>query len=365
MPLLFVHFSVARSMHARRAMKRRSGFVAIVVSIFTIAVGASGCGAKSGLLDDDGVGARAPSPANDAGGGSRTDSGQIQILAVDAAVADAAVDAFVQGDGGACRSDDDCNDDVSCTRDRCAGGRCLAEPDDSRCPAHQACTPQVGCEGHAWAFSWNDVWDVHLPSGFATTLGTCGAGYNDVAVDGNGRLYGYGPDFSFVDSLVEITPVLGGEWTQGATYFVPQHYVGLEFSASGVLYGAATRTVYEVDWTVHDSKPRATFPDGVRASGDLAFVGTRFFATGLPEDPADRLGDRLVEFDLETGSASIIGPTGLACILGLAGLNGSLYGFTCNGDVVTLDLVTGRAKKIVRIMEKQIGAPFSGATTAP
>ncbi|AUX46027.1 hypothetical protein SOCE26_075300 [Sorangium cellulosum] len=56
-----------------------------------------------------------------------------------------------QGSGAYCESAEDCEDDVPCTVDRCLGGRCASEADNTRCPggrcdpARGTCTTQKAC----------------------------------------------------------------------------------------------------------------------------------------------------------------------------------------------------------------------------
>jgi hypothetical protein len=49
---------------------------------------------------------------------------------------------------GACCSAEDCDDDVSCTDDKCAGGQCSSTPDDARCDDGYYCDPNPnrGCQ---------------------------------------------------------------------------------------------------------------------------------------------------------------------------------------------------------------------------
>jgi hypothetical protein len=53
--------------------------------------------------------------------------------------------------------------------------------------------------------------------------------------------------------------------------------------------------------------------------------------------------DSLAEFDLEGGGATILGSTGFPCIWGLAAFGETLYGLTCNGQVLNINPQTGAA----------------------
>jgi hypothetical protein len=51
--------------------------------------------------------------------------------------------------------------------------------------------------------------------------------------------------------------------------------------------------------------------------------------------------DVLLAIDLSTKNVHVVGVTGFSCIYGLAAYGTTLFGFTCNGQVLDLDPATG------------------------
>jgi hypothetical protein len=110
----------------RRSGAVRSGRVSRVTAVVSFALllpaAGAGCGLETGPL--------AGVSASEAGADS----------------ADSGVDAGDAGLPGRCDTDLDCDDGVSCTWDRCAGGRCDSIADDLLCELGQACDAVSGCQ---------------------------------------------------------------------------------------------------------------------------------------------------------------------------------------------------------------------------
>lgn len=106
-----------------------------------------------------------------------------------------------------------------------------------------------------------------------------------------------------------------------------------------------------------------SLPDGVGPSGDIVAVeeGGTFVTTN------DGGGlDELKEVDASTGAVlEDWGALDVPCVYGLAYWGGTAFGFTCEGDVVSIDFVNGGLD--VTLVEAT-GIPFAGAgssTKAP
>jgi hypothetical protein len=115
---------------------------------------------------------------------------------------------------------------------------------------------------------------------------------------------------------------------------------GLEAAPDGTLYGAGIGGVlYAIDPTTGKATPVAAYPPGYGPSGDLAWVQGTVFGTAAGQGVVN---DVLVAFDLATMKATIVGSTGFQCVYGLAAHGAALFGFTCIGQVLSLDTKTGR-----------------------
>jgi hypothetical protein len=139
-----------------------------------------------------------------------------------------------------------------------------------------------------------------------------------------------------------LTPLKGGP-------------VGLDFAPDGKLYSAGGTKVNVVTLTTGAQTPVATYPAGLQASGDLAFVGSRMLGTATTGGTGN---DFLVEFDLSTGTAKTLGRTNHRGIWGLAAYGPTLYGLTSTGQVLTINPMTGSSSELSSVP----GAQFWGAT---
>ncbi len=86
----------------------------------------------------------------------------------------------------------------------------------------------------------------------------------------------------------------------------------------------------------------ASFPPGLEASGDIAFLEGRLLATARYGAPAI---DELVEFFPTTGR-SAHRARGIHLRVGLAAFGPTLYGMTGNGQVLAINATTRRGRQI-------------------
>lgn len=340
----------------------------------------AGCGARTGLGEPERFDAATPPPA------------------------DAGLDAPVPVDAGpppldapACSRDDECDDGLACTLDLCVAGRCSAAPDDAACddglfctgaercdpargcvaspprcadsiactvdrcdegldacvrdpdpdlcPISHRCDPVRGCVARALAHDDTRLYEIDLPSGALNVLGETPVVLTDLALHPDGTLYG-----ATGGRLVRVDYEAG---TVSDVVGVPGAFVGLDVSPEGEMYGSVDDRIVRFDLERGTASVVARFPGGLLASGDVAFVGGRLFATVM----GGRGGDWLVEVSLAPGGrARVVGATGQECIWGLAPFGDRLYGLTCEGRLLDVDTVTGAARELAAP-----GARFFGA----
>jgi len=226
-----------------------------------------------------------------------------------------------------------CADAVECTTDVCdeIHRQCLHQPDDTACPVSHACDANAGCEARAFAHDDTTLYDVRLPSGEVKMIGPTNFPLTDVALHPSNVLYGISEGVLLTvdqktgraDVLREFPSVRGLN--------------AADVAPDGTLYVAGQSQLFKVDPASGTVTPMMMFPGGRTSSGDLAFVGKRLIAT-----TEDAGSDGLVEFDLDADRAKVLGPIGFSCVWGLAAYGTTLYGLTCNGELLAIDVDTGR-----------------------
>lgn len=237
-----------------------------------------------------------------------------------------------------------CNDNIDCTVDRCdmMTDRCAATPNDALCPVGFFCGTN-GCAVFAYAVSNDGLYDVRLPAGQSSFIGTTRYGgvgpaqtLTDVALDSDGGLYGMqGPNLVLVDRLnANLTMVRNLNQAMNALDVLP----------GGLLYGSGGSSVFSVNRSTGQLTTVATLPAGQSASGDIAVVSGRIYITTTNGTPGST--DRLVEVMPDGGPSRVVGDTTVDCLWGLAAYGPLLYGFDCNGQIHRIDLTTGRATAI-------------------
>lgn len=171
--------------------------------------------------------------------------------------------------------------------------------------------------------------------------------FGDIAVSSSGAIYGEdylgNQDLYFVNSANAQATLIGhtgdGIW-------------GMTFSSKGVLYGANSTGLY----TINTATGADTLigVNGVPLAGDIEFDS----AGNLYETGAD---GALYGINAATGAATrITGPNAAipTDIYGLAFYKGTLYGFSGDNHVYSLDTTLGTATLIAPYS----GDPFTGST---
>ncbi len=234
-----------------------------------------------------------------------------------------------------------CNDTIDCTRDRCDAttDKCAATPDDTLCPTGFFCGTN-GCAVFAYAVSADGLYDVRLPAGTSSFIGTTRYSggmpmtLTDVALDSDGGLYGMqGTNLVLVDRLTANLTLLRN---------LGMGMNALDVLPGGLLYGSGGSQVFSVNRSTGTLTAVANLPSGMSASGDIAVVSGRIYITTT----TGVANDRLVEVMPDGGPARIVGDTGVDCLWGLAAYGPLLYGFDCNGRIHRIDLTTGQATAI-------------------
>jgi hypothetical protein len=169
-----------------------------------------------------------------------------------------------------------------------------------------------------------------------TLVGGFGAQITDIALLGDGRLFGV----SF-DTLYQINPVTGQAQRVGS--LGRSNVNGLAATGQRLVASSTDGFLYYVDTATGRATPAGRFGSNRGSSGDIAFGpgGVLYLA-------ANRLGqtrgiDWLMRVDPVTGAATEVGSLGLQRVYGLASRDNELYGLTESGLVARIDLQTGAA----------------------
>ncbi|HJL06529.1 MAG TPA: hypothetical protein RMH85_29155 [Polyangiaceae bacterium LLY-WYZ-15_(1-7)] len=238
-------------------------------------------------------------------------------------------------------------DGVACTIDGCdeATMSCTAEPDDAACPVSRRCDPARGCVTTALASQGQWVYELDLPSGETRTVGAVtGLELEDLALHPDRTLYA-------VDGrqLFEIDPRTNAREVV-AEAPAGERLSGLDVGPDGSLYASGLRALYRMEAS-GAVETVGVLPDGWRSSGDVAFFEGRLFVTVRRLEAARLEPDALVEVSLVRGEARLLGRLSERCIYGLAPQGDTLYGLTCTGKVLRVD-VEAPAVELVRAVPR-------------
>lgn len=241
-----------------------------------------------------------------------------------------------------------CDDRVACTRDLCdePTRTCRAAPDDALCPISHRCDLTRGCVARALANAAGGLFEIELPSGALHFLGPIRP-FTDVALHPDRTLYA----ITASGELWRVDANNGSSVFEAAT---GTPFTALDASPDGALFAAGSRGLFRINPALGTADFVASFPPGLEASGDIAFLEGRLLATARTGPAAI---DELVEFFPDTGRSQLIGRVGFTCVWALAAFGPTLYGMTCNGQVLAINAATGAGRQIA-----QGAAMFYGAT---
>jgi hypothetical protein len=243
-----------------------------------------------------------------------------------------------------------CGDGVACTVDGCdeSLSMCTHQADADLCPVSHRCDPGRGCIARALVHDTERLWEVDLPSGDARGLASTEVGLTDLALHPDGRLFGVNHG-----ALFELDEETGrARWITD----VSDSLNALEVGPDGSLYGAGTSSIVRLDPASGAVETVAVFPRGWSASGDVAFVSGRLLVTGTSTPYTLTEPDSL--FDATDGGEAVnVGSIGVICVWGLAPFGETLYGLTCNGELIRIDAATGRGT----VLRAELGIEVGGA----
>lgn len=346
-------------------MKRQVSGAEFFIAVLAFALAASmGCGSRTGLPVDE-FAADAAVPSDGPVECRRDDDCSDALMCTDErCVGGACVRRALNErcDAGLCevaRCDPEvgcvsaprrCDDGVECTRDDCdeAAG-CVHTPDDSRCPVSARCDPSGGCQAIAWVHDQSRIYQVDLPSGDVTPLGTVPLpSWTDIALAADRTLYGVASDgllYRIAEGFGEVDPLL----------MLPSDTVALEVGPDGGLYSAGVDSgVFRTDLDTGAFEALGNLPFGWATSGDIAFVGDRLLIT-VTNEPIGQDGENaVVAFD--DGAFRFIGTSGPTCLWGVAAFGEDVYGFSCFGGLYRIDADTGATEFI-----RDLGLEMRGA----
>ena len=195
---------------------------------------------------------------------------------------------------------------------------------------------------------------------------------NDLAVDADGTLVGNTQDALFrIDASTAACSLI--------STLPDGNFVGLTYLPAGVIPGttgevlvggASNGTYWRIDATTGRSTRLGQLRRGSTTyalSGDIvSIVGPGTFATVRAPNASSNSTDQLARVNPATGELTIIGSTNFDRIFGLAYWRNTLYGFTRDGEFISMNITTGRGTLVSMPVPQFYGAGVTTiAPTAP
>jgi hypothetical protein len=236
-----------------------------------------------------------------------------------------------------------------------SGGDTGALPDDTGDPAEDTGTsvPPGGSTEALYAHSAGVLYSIEPVAPYTVTpIGSFSGGseITDLAIDGDGRMIAVG-----FQEVYEVDPAT-------ARLTLLDRHSGeinaLSFLDDGTLLAGGDDRMFEVD-------PQTG------ALGPAGDIGGWYFAgdmVGLPDGLLYCAASRsstggqssLVVWDPVAGAVVSDAPTGVGSLYGIGWAEDTLFGFSSEGTIVTIDPTTGAATEVARP-----GIAFYGAATNP
>ena len=182
--------------------------------------------------------------------------------------------------------------------------------------------------------------------GTVNLIGNMGVTMFDIAVDGNGDLWGISSSQLFSINSSNASTTLIGNLGSFANALV--------FGADGTLFAAGGTSLFTVD--LLSGLASLVGLTGFSSGGDLAFDdGGQLYLS-------DSAGN-LVAVDDNTGAGTLIGATGINSVFGLAFSDGAMLGYS-GTNIYDINLTTGNATFLASYAGQGLGAAFgSGSIT--
>lgn len=146
----------------------------------------------------------------------------------------------------------------------------------------------------------------------------------------------YGVSFS---QFLRLNPDTGAGVAVGVIGFSTN---GLAVAADGTIYGAAVGQLIRINPVNGAGTLVGNFGGGLTSSGDLAFDSNDVLYGALNSGATVVLA----QINRNTGAATAIGPTGLNTVYGLAFFCCRLYGTSGSGELLDINVATGKATVI-------------------
>lgn len=269
-----------------------------------------------------------------------------------------------------------CADGIACTLDACDGATdaCRHEPCDGLCDDGLFCDGVERCDTMFGCVDGPPGCSLGIPcasSSCTEASDDCshfflaGCPRPDVhllVTDSQGRLWDVAPFGAPTQTLIAAPngsvhldiAVLGARWfaldatlrelQPGTNQVIADLGIAggnsLGAGPDGKLY-IASNYVFRVDPDMPILEMLGPLPEGHTSSGDVAFLGDRMFVS-----TDSGCGGALVEFDVTTGTGTVLGGDGLGCVYGLAPIGGKLYIVNCDGTIGTFDPDTGEVRLV-------------------
>lgn len=229
-----------------------------------------------------------------------------------------------------------CDDGIACSVDTCdeLAATCRATPDDTQCPPSHVCDLSLGCQARAIAHDTTSLYDVRVPSGKTTLIGSTRTTLTDIALTPGNLLYGV-----TYDGLYDVDTVTGAARRRAT--LGTGNYIALDLAPDGRLFVGGGTRIATLDVATAALTTFTTIP--AAASGDIAFVGNRMLVT-----VRGNTNDELVEVDMTTRTSRRLGSVGFDCVWGLAAYGPTLYGFNCDGWILSIDTQTGAGTPVTK-----------------
>jgi hypothetical protein len=157
-------------------------------------------------------------------------------------------------------------------------------------------------------------------------------------------------------NLFQMNPDTGATTLIGSPGYI---FAGMAGGPDGYLYGAY-KDFYKVDPSTGVATLIGSLGNNLTIAGDIAF-GPNGVLYASFDRPYNTLSDGLGAIDINTGSATLVGPIGFDGVVNLSFKDGVLYGGDRSGQLLTIVTSTGQGTLVGTDTHVYLG----GMTTSP